>query len=116
MPDHATRERAGRVEALADQRPRSDERDRSPLSTFATNSATAAARAFFTNVPVSCARHAFPGVPGLALGRPSVDRHSSRYQTMKELRAANGGALRVLFTFDPRRQAILLLWLSRVRP
>ena len=28
---------------------------------------------------------------------------------MKELRAATGGALRVLFSFDPRRQAILLL-------
>jgi hypothetical protein len=28
---------------------------------------------------------------------------------MKELRAAQGGALRVLFMFDPRRQAILLL-------
>ena len=28
---------------------------------------------------------------------------------MKELRAAKGGPLRVLFCFDPRRQAILLL-------
>lgn len=28
---------------------------------------------------------------------------------MKELRAAKGGALRVLFVFDPRRMAILLL-------
>ena len=28
---------------------------------------------------------------------------------MKELRAAKGGALRVLFMFDPRRQVILLL-------
>jgi hypothetical protein len=28
---------------------------------------------------------------------------------MKELRAARGGALRVLFMFDPRRQVILLL-------
>lgn len=28
---------------------------------------------------------------------------------MKELQAAKGGALRVLFSFDPRRQAILLL-------
>ncbi len=47
---------------------------------------------------------------GPDLGRPSVDRvHSSRHQSMKELRAAKGGALRVLFTFDPRRQAILLL-------
>jgi hypothetical protein len=28
---------------------------------------------------------------------------------MKELRASQGGALRVLFMFDPRRQVILLL-------
>ena len=28
---------------------------------------------------------------------------------MKELRASKGGALRVLFAFDPRRHAILLL-------
>ena len=28
---------------------------------------------------------------------------------MKELRAAQGGALRVLFMFDPRRTAIVLL-------
>ena len=28
---------------------------------------------------------------------------------MKELRTAKGGALRLLFCFDPRRQAILLL-------
>jgi hypothetical protein len=47
---------------------------------------------------------------GSDLGRPVVDRiHSSRHQSMKELRAAKGGALRVLFSFDPRRQAILLL-------
>ncbi len=47
---------------------------------------------------------------GPDLGRPIVDRiHSSRHQSMKELRAAKGGALRVLFSFDPRRQAILLL-------
>lgn len=47
---------------------------------------------------------------GPDLGRPVVDRiHSSRHQSMKELRAARGGALRVLFAFDLRRQAILLL-------
>lgn len=47
---------------------------------------------------------------GPDLGRPVVDRiHTSRHQSMKELRAAKGGALRVLFSFDPRRQAILLL-------
>jgi len=41
---------------------------------------------------------------GPDLARPVVDRiHSSRHQSMKELRAAKGGALRVLFSFDPRR-------------
>ena len=46
---------------------------------------------------------------GPDLGRPIVDRiHRSRHQSMKELRAAKGGVLRVLFSFDPRRQAILL--------
>jgi hypothetical protein len=47
---------------------------------------------------------------GPDLGRPVVDRiHASRHQTMKELRAAKGGSLRVLFSFDPHRQAILLM-------
>ena len=47
---------------------------------------------------------------GPDLGRPIVDRiHSSRHQSMKGLRAAKAGALRVLFSFDPRRHAILLL-------
>jgi hypothetical protein len=47
---------------------------------------------------------------GPDLGRPVVDRiHTSRHQTMKELRAAKGGVLRVLFSFDPRRHAVLLL-------
>ena len=47
---------------------------------------------------------------GPDLGRPIVERiHTSRHQNMKELRAAKGGALRVLFIFDPRRQVILLL-------
>jgi hypothetical protein len=47
---------------------------------------------------------------GPDLGRPVVDRISrSRHHNMKELRASEGGALRVLFAFDPRRQAILLL-------
>jgi hypothetical protein len=47
---------------------------------------------------------------GPGLGRPVVERvHSSRHHNMKELRAAKGGALRVLFMFDPRRQVILLL-------
>jgi len=47
---------------------------------------------------------------GPALGRPTVDRvKDSRHQNMKELRVSQGGALRVLFAFDPRRAAILLL-------
>ena len=42
------------------------------------------------------------GERGPDLGRPVVDRvHASRHQSMKELRASKGGALRVLFTFDP---------------
>lgn len=44
---------------------------------------------------------------GPALGRPAVDSiKGSRHSNMKELRA---GTLRVLFAFDPRRTAILLL-------
>ena len=47
---------------------------------------------------------------GPALGRPVVDTiRGSRHPHMKELRASRGGALRVLFAFDPRRHAILLL-------
>ena len=47
---------------------------------------------------------------GPDLGRPVVDRiHQSRHHNMKELRAAKDGAIRVLFAFDPRRRAILLL-------
>ena len=47
---------------------------------------------------------------GPDLGRPIVDRIThSRHHNMKELRASEGGALRVLFAFDPRRQAILLI-------
>jgi hypothetical protein len=47
---------------------------------------------------------------GPSLGRPSVERiESSRHHKMKELRASQAGALRVLFMFDPRRQVILLL-------
>ena len=49
-------------------------------------------------------------VKGPTLGRPAVDRiHTSRHQNMKELRSVQADALRVLFIFDPRRQAILLL-------
>jgi len=47
---------------------------------------------------------------GPDVGRPVVDRiRGSRHQSMKELRAAKGGPLRVLFSSDPRPQAILLL-------
>jgi len=46
---------------------------------------------------------------GPALGRPFVDTlEGSRHPNMKELRP-RGGHLRVLFAFDPRRTAILLL-------
>jgi hypothetical protein len=47
---------------------------------------------------------------GPTLGRPVVDRvASSAFHNMKELRCSSDGALRVLFVFDPRREAILLL-------
>lgn len=48
---------------------------------------------------------------GPALKRPVVAAIvGSCHSNMKELRAAaGGGALRVLFVFDPRRQVILLL-------
>lgn len=46
---------------------------------------------------------------GPALGRPFVDSvKTSRHSNMKELRPL-GGNLRILFAFDPRRMAILLL-------
>lgn len=47
---------------------------------------------------------------GPGLKRPVVgDIKTSRHPNMKELRASQGGALRVLFAFDPRRHAILLI-------
>lgn len=47
---------------------------------------------------------------GPALRRPVVDQvTTSAFQNMKELRCSSDGALRVLFAFDPRREAILLL-------
>jgi hypothetical protein len=47
---------------------------------------------------------------GPSLGRPAVDTiDGSRHSNMKELRTSNDGALRVLFAFDPRRCAILLV-------
>jgi len=48
-------------------------------------------------------------VEGPALGRPLVDTITgSRHANMKELRPL-GGNMRVVFAFDPRRMAILLL-------
>lgn len=51
------------------------------------------------------------GQQGPALKRPTVGEiKSSRHAPqMKELRVSKGGDLRVLFVFDPRRTAILLL-------
>lgn len=49
---------------------------------------------------------------GPQLGRPIVDTvKGSAYKNMKELRPGSSGAseLRVLFAFDPQRQAILLV-------
>ena len=48
---------------------------------------------------------------GPNLGRPAVDRlSSSRHHNMKELRSdRNGSCIRILFAFDPRRTAILLI-------
>lgn len=43
------------------------------------------------------------GERGPLLGRPAVKRiRTSRHHNMKELRSSEGGALRVLFMFDPR--------------
>ena len=49
---------------------------------------------------------------GPALGRPLVDTVAhSRFPNMKELRPASpgGSEIRILFAFDPLRQAIMLL-------
>jgi len=47
---------------------------------------------------------------GPNLKRPIVGEiKSSRHQNMKELIVSAAGSLRVLFAFDPRRHAILLL-------
>jgi hypothetical protein len=46
---------------------------------------------------------------GPGLGRPHVDTvKGSRHANMKELRP-HGGNVRILFAFDPRRMAILLI-------
>ena len=49
---------------------------------------------------------------GPTLGRPLADRvKGSRYHNMKELRPPSSGTteIRMLFAFDPRREAILLV-------
>lgn len=49
---------------------------------------------------------------GPSLGRPLVDRiKGSRYHNMKELRPASAGTteIRILFVFDPKREAICLV-------
>lgn len=49
---------------------------------------------------------------GPALGRPLVDTvKGSQYHNMKELRPPSSGTteIRLLFAFDPRRQAIVLV-------
>lgn len=49
---------------------------------------------------------------GPTLGRPLVDRiKGSRHHNMKELRPGSSGSseIRLLFAFDPRRRAILLV-------
>lgn len=46
---------------------------------------------------------------GPTLGRPAVDKvKGSRFHNMKELRP-HGTSIRILFVFDPRRRAILLV-------
>lgn len=47
---------------------------------------------------------------GPTLGEPVVKRiKSSRHHNMKELRCGTTGAIRILFVFDPARQAVLLI-------
>ena len=47
---------------------------------------------------------------GPTMTRPYVDHiKGSRYSNMKELRVSSEGALRILFIFDPQRNAVLLL-------
>jgi hypothetical protein len=49
---------------------------------------------------------------GPSLGRPLVDRiKASKVHALKELRPGSGGRteVRILFVFDPQRQAVLLV-------
>jgi hypothetical protein len=53
---------------------------------------------------------------GPALGRPWVDTLAgSKLANLKELRVHRDGHLRILFVFDPRRTAILLLGGDKTR-
>lgn len=52
------------------------------------------------------------GIEGPALGRPLVDTvRGSRLANLKELRPGSAGAseVRLLFVFDPQRQAVILV-------
>jgi hypothetical protein len=54
----------------------------------------------------------FLALEGPSLGRPLVDRIAgSRHHNLKELRPSSGasGTIRILFAFDPKRRAILLV-------
>ena len=49
-------------------------------------------------------------INGPNVGRPLVDSLvGSRIRNLKELRVSSNGALRILFVFNQRRQAVLLL-------
>ncbi|MEU4508572.1 type II toxin-antitoxin system RelE/ParE family toxin [Nonomuraea wenchangensis] len=55
---------------------------------------------------------------GLALGRPLVGKvNGSRITNLKELRPRSSGrsALRLLFAFDPRRDAIILVAADKMK-
>jgi hypothetical protein len=56
------------------------------------------------------------GQRGPSLGRPHVDSvKNSKFSNMKELRAQHAGEpYRILFAFDPRRAAILLIGGNKV--
>ncbi len=57
----------------------------------------------------SCRRYRPARTAGAFLGRPTVDKISgSRFHNMRELRPA-ATIIRILFVFDPQRQAVLLL-------
>jgi hypothetical protein len=56
------------------------------------------------------ARIDFVAERGPDLGRPTVDTiKGSSLGNLKELRCSKDGVLRVLFVFDPKRQAVFLI-------